>query len=745
MRNLSPLYFLFLTPINGISALTQLFPAGKRQKIIANLLTVMLVFASACPVFGREQKPAQGPVDIEADSLHYDREDDTYQARGRVVITFAEGRLQADSIVLNRRTNKVMAEGRVILRTEDDVLEGERVDFDLTTQTGAVYGGKMFIAKNHFYVRGERIEKQGPSNYRIQEVSVTTCDGDAPDWRLTGRELNVTVDGYGTLKGGKFFARDVPLLYIPYFIFPAKTTRQTGLLFPHLGYSRQRLGWDTELPFFLAISQQTDATFYQRYMDRRGFKEGVEFRYFLNKDSSGILYGDYLRDRATLVETSGSLTRDWHDPQERWSLYVQNSTSLQPDLHLRADLARVSDKWYFRDFSTHNYYLDHYSQKGEDRFKKIPFVADESLDALESTFRVVKDWSLYNLTALVRYTDDLTRTSNEATLQRYPEITLAGVKQSFFGTPVNLDLSASLSENYRREGQKGQLFDLKPVFSLPIDLGRNFRLIPAAEARGTIWKRNDETAADSQGHRTSYRVGADLVTSAFRDYTPASQNIEKIRHEIKPELVYDYIPFFDQVDLPDFAEAVPERNTLTAALTNTLTAKTRGKDGVTNYLELLRLKLSQISNIAEARRDGVAGTARRPFGAIDIELDLKPLPYFAFYARSRMDVKSGAWEKANYDLQVSDKRGDSAAIGYRYTRDLLEEIDLSLNALLTQSVRFSYILKRNEFDNSYFRNAVALNYQRQCWSIGLSYSDNANDRSLMVNFSLTGLAGTGYK
>jgi len=212
---------------------------------------------------------------------------------------------------------------------------------------------------------------------------------------------------------------------------------------------------DVEIPLFLALSQSTDATLYQRYMEKRGFKEGMEFRYFLTKDSYGTIYGDYLRDAAQITEKTGTLTRDWQSPHNRWSLYVQNHTTFKPDLYMRADITRVSDNWYFKDFSSHNYYLDHYSTTGDERFKKVPFVADESLGALNSTVRVVKDWPLYNLTALVKHTDDLTALSNDATAQKYPEFTLAGARQSFFGTPVNVDMQAALSRNDRAAGQGG--------------------------------------------------------------------------------------------------------------------------------------------------------------------------------------------------------------------------------------------------------------------------------------------------
>ena len=36
---------------------------------------------------------------------------------------------------------------------------------------------------------------------------------------------------------------------------------------------------DVEVPFFWAISEQADATFYERFMGKRGFMQGFELRY----------------------------------------------------------------------------------------------------------------------------------------------------------------------------------------------------------------------------------------------------------------------------------------------------------------------------------------------------------------------------------------------------------------------------------------------------------------------------------
>ena len=187
---------------------------------------------------------------------------------------------------------------------------------------------------------------------------------------------------------------------------PPKQRARPASSSPRLAYSRDKNGLDIEIPFYWAVSDSSDATFSQRYLEKRGFKEGVEFRYAAGADSFGVFYGDFINDRKRVTDGVGTMSRDWQDDRNRWSYYLNHETTFADGFSLRSDIRRVSDRWYFKDFSSFNYYLDHYSPSGEERFSRVSFLGDESLGSLDSTVRLTKDWSLYNLTALARYTDD---------------------------------------------------------------------------------------------------------------------------------------------------------------------------------------------------------------------------------------------------------------------------------------------------------------------------------------------------
>jgi len=688
----------------------------------------------------------EGPVTIDADSIAYDGDEDAYHAAGKVLITFSGGDLKADAVTLYRATNQALAVGHVLLRNGPDILEGEKVSFNIVSRTGTVEDGKMFIAQNHYYIKGERIEKKSGETYRLENGTVTTCDGEAPDWRLAGKEMEVTIDGYGTLKHGRLLAKDLPVLYLPYLIFPAKKTRQSGLLFPSYGYSRDKNGLDVEIPFYWAISENTDATFFQRYMEKRGFKEGVEFRYVIDPNSFGVFYGDFINDRKRVTESDGVMSRDWQEDNNRWSYYLNHETTFANGFNLRSDIRRVSDRWYFRDFTSFNYYLDHYSVSGQERFQRVSFLGDASLGSLDSTVRLTKNWSLYNLTALARYIDDFSSLNNDATLQTYPEVTLTGFRRPLFDSPLQLEFASGYDHLYRNEGQRGHLGYIIPTLFLPLKLGPYAQVTPQAGFRGDVWERSDSVTdtGDKYGNRGVFTLGTTLATEVYRVFDVKGAEVERIRHGIRPEITYTFIPEASQDRIPNFLGVIPAQNSLSYGITNTILTRTRANDGKISYREIMRFKLAQAYNIQEARRDVPAGgNDNRPFSDVYLELDLKPFSYLSFSARNILSVNSGVWWQNNYDLTLSDNRGDSASAGYRYTRDALEEVNLYLSAVLTSSLGATYVLRRNLLDRKTVESTYGLQYRKQCWNVAFNVSDYQDDRTVMVVFSLYGLGEGG--
>jgi len=743
-----------------------------RTAIHGNLTCIFLflnlflsIFLAFCPwpVFASENSGQ--PMSIEANQLSYDWSGEVVRAEGDVHIVYSGNTLSADQVSYNRQSGNATATGNVKLLSGADVLEGRRAEVNVDEKIGTLYQGYVFMARNHFYLRGDKIEKTGENTYFVQDSDATTCDGADPAWHLYGHELNVTIEGYGTLKDARFMVGSEPIFYLPYMIFPAKTTRQSGFLLPDVSYSTNKLGWDVELPFFYAISDQMDATFYERYMDKRGFKQGAEFRYAFSADSFGTLYGDYLEDRMQIEETNGNLFRDWQPGRQRWSYYLNNQTVLSKDFYIRTDLVKVSDAWYFQDFNSNNYYLNHYGAENIDPFKQVPFKGDETLGSLESKMRAVKEWDTLNLTTLVRYTDDFTSSSNSGTAQKYPEVTLTAIRQPFLRTPMQYAFQTSYDYYYRQVGQKGSLYQIEPVLMLPISLHGMSTVTPFIDYREAYWNRDDATdsSTEDQGHRGVFSTGLLWDTELRRTFQASIGNIDKIQHIVRPEIAYTYSTSEGDGTIPDFAPPLFSEHSITYAVINVLTARDHSAEGAVSYREWMRLKLAQTYYIQTSGNPGmptsssinyiknsqtwlpVSEADTKPFGDVQIELDVTPLDFLSFSSRNLYNVEKESWDQTNCTLNLKDRRGDTLSAGYSYTVDTAEEVDLSLTSTLRNDLFATFILRQDLRDQLGIEQTYKLRYQKQCWSVEASYSETLGDRSFNVLVSLYGLGRSGSK
>jgi LPS-assembly protein len=240
---------------------------------IISVVVFSMSSASAGPL--SPVQDSELPYHVEADSLRYDDATKTYQARGHVLITRGNQSLEAEAVDLNDQTKEANAWGNVRFVSGKDWLTGDRIQINLDTGTGTVYHGTLFIQESHFYVRGNEIHKTGEDSYLVKDGRFTTCDGASPAWEITGKDLRITAEGYGTAKHLALRAGSIPVLYAPFLVFPAKKKRQSGLLIPQIGDSN-RNGLEYNQPFFWAISESSDATFYEHYMANRGLQHGLE-------------------------------------------------------------------------------------------------------------------------------------------------------------------------------------------------------------------------------------------------------------------------------------------------------------------------------------------------------------------------------------------------------------------------------------------------------------------------------------
>ena len=266
-------------------------PGSLKTSLLVFFWFILIVTLSFSPAISGplDQDPKEISWNISASKVIFDNKNNLYIAEDGVVITGGKTRLEADYVTFSNLTKDAHARGNVLLISGEDSISCDEMQINLTTETGTIKKGVIYVQENNFYIHGETIRKTGEFNYSAEKGSITSCSGDVPDWKITGKKVNVTVHGYGTAKDTVFWVKNIPAIYSPYLVFPVKTKRQTGFLVPRVT-SSDRKGVEYEQPFFLALSRNTDATFYIDAMSDRGLKAAAEYRYILDENSKGTVF-----------------------------------------------------------------------------------------------------------------------------------------------------------------------------------------------------------------------------------------------------------------------------------------------------------------------------------------------------------------------------------------------------------------------------------------------------------------------
>ena len=471
------------------------------------------------------------------------------------------------------------AEGDVTLSRGNEVLQGSRLELDLTSETASVFDVEGNIGTDFFF-SGAAIHAHGEDRFTILDAQFTACeveDGETPDWSFRTKRVDVNANGYAKARGLSFRARKAPLIYLPYMMLPVKSSRVSGFLMPKPGFSTRR-GPSLGIGYFWAINRSYDATFNvdlyagapagatSAFSNRPFWGLGSEFRYRPSEGTDGTFDG-YLID-------------DTERDEKRWRIrWNHRSDELPGGFRGVVRVEDVSDFDFFRDF-----------ERRVDR---------NSRRQLYSTAFVTRNWG--NQSVNVQLDQRKTFISAERTVQlrQLPEIEYKLRSTQLGNAPLYLQLKSSLhyldtNRSVRRTGRYARA-NLVPELSLPIPVTTWLSLSLTAGGHLTWYGDSLMSAQERQAAMsdTDFR-GEDLLrlvsTARAEIIGPGFSRIfdlneggrfSRLKHVIEPRIVYGYFHDFDdrfRIPLFDEIDNLRGRNAARVSLFNRLLAKPANPD-----------------------------------------------------------------------------------------------------------------------------------------------------------------------
>jgi LPS-assembly protein len=649
--------------------------------------------------------------------------------------------LFADEAFYDQTNNMLDASGHIHLRKDSgETIVTPQLRYEMDTERGQAEDAQFAFAANAARGTAGRIQFEGRDLLKLESVRYTTCPPGQDDWFLRASELTLDkASETGTAWNASIAFMHVPIFYSPYLSFPITDARKTGVLAPHAGHSSSS-GFFLSIPYYFNLAPDYDDTLTLRLLELRGTQALNEFRY-LGESFSGKLETEYLPgDRTTNTDRS--------------ALFFRHTQTLSPLWSSAADIQWVSDNSYFIDLGNTT------TDSGQTHLPR-----SLHLDYGGSIWR-------FSARAFTYQTLDNAIPLDEQPYQRLPQLVLTADSPSgpnrLHGT-----LESEWVSFYRPGSApdaplvveppfSGQRLDVLPSVSLPLRTSY-FYFTPRAGYRYTSWRLGLNTDTDNPDPDETLERGLPIYSldSGFALEREGQFGDQAYTQTLEPRIYYVYIPYKNQDSLPVFDTALPTFNFYNFFRENRFTGADRVGDAnqvtaaVTSRflhpgsgVEQARVSLGQVQYFEDQRVNLPSGTITQTSSDLIGEIYARLGQPWYLRAGLQWDNRAHDTRKSSYYLHYQPVTDRIVNLGYRYTKDLEQLVDVSAQwPLLTRwtgVARWNYSLPESSTVQAY----AGLQYTSCCWAVRAiarhrQQPDGSVDNSVLFELELSGFAKMG--
>ena len=529
---------------------------------------------------GAQAVPAQSPPLQPSPQLRGPRTDDTplpivLQAErlsGRPDLeTLAEGAVElrrgstvirADRLSYDVPQDLARATGEVVIEREGNRFTGPELQLHVQRFEGYFLKPRYFIARTQAGGQAERVSFLDAQRAEAIEANYTSCPRDGsqdPAWLLSTDRVRMDFEtNTGVAEGAVVRFYGVPILAAPVLSFPLNEERKSGWLPPNVNLD-SKSGFIVGVPYYWNIAPNRDATFTPVVMTRRGFALDSEFRYLQPSHEGRINLNLLPNDRVT--------------GRSRHAVQFVHEGRAPYQVHYSADLLRVSDDAYWKDFPRSLPSLT-------PRLLPLNLQAERRFEAPGS------DWRLY---ARALRWQVLNRAEPLAAqiappYDRLPQLGLRGDGRLARGA-VQYSLETELNRFELADGRglsaqrptRGERAHLLATLALPWQLPGGW-ITPRLQLNGAGYRWRHEDGAVPQEGRASRVIPTFAVDSGLVLERDSRWFGQAMRQTLEPRVLYVNTPFRAQSHLPNFDAAGQDFNDISIYSENAFSGIDRVSD-----------------------------------------------------------------------------------------------------------------------------------------------------------------------
>lgn len=269
------------------------------------------------------------------DRIVYDVDAHTVDVSGAARVVYRDMRLSARDIRFDSETERMRAEGKPVLQDGRDRIVGQTMTYDLAIRRGTVFSGRTKYEQG--YVSGREVRRVTDDILDVVDGTYTTCDDPEPHYHFASSKMRILLRDKVVAKPVVFYIKKIPVLALPFYVFPIKPGRHSGFQLPQFefGSSSGTGKFVRNVGYYWAINDYLDATGWGDYY----------------QDDRWVLHGQtrYRKRYQYEGELNASYENRFFSGSNRWDVVGRHYQILGPSFSLtaQANLTNASD--YYRD------------------------------------------------------------------------------------------------------------------------------------------------------------------------------------------------------------------------------------------------------------------------------------------------------------------------------------------------------------------------------------------------------------
>jgi lipopolysaccharide assembly outer membrane protein LptD (OstA) len=272
--------------------------------------------------------------------IDYDVERKTMRLIHQATVKYQNITLFADTIIYRIDESIFDASGKPQLVEGQDTTIGEAMIYNIKTRRGRVRYASTHM--NDAFFNGKNIIKSDNNELYVDQGDYTTCAKvESPHYFFYGKHIKLIPEDKIIGRPVIFAVGEAPVAALPYFIFPIKKNRTSGMLTPIWGGHPESGGYVDHLGYYWAFNDYVDLEVSGRVQEFQQFVANASTHYSKKYDFSGAFSGRY------------TLNNNFLQQNKQWAIDYSHDQKLTPDgnLTLSGRGSLVSAQNFYKNFS----------------------------------------------------------------------------------------------------------------------------------------------------------------------------------------------------------------------------------------------------------------------------------------------------------------------------------------------------------------------------------------------------------